>query len=38
VHTLFTDLPTEPALAQRMNDQGVQCVVAQKGANTASDT
>lgn len=35
VHTLFTDLPTEPALAQLMNDQGVMCVVAQKGANTA---
>ncbi len=30
VHTLFTDLPTEPALAQLMNDQGVQCVVAEK--------
>ena len=35
VHTLFTDLPPEPALAQLMDDQGVQCVVAQKGGNTA---
>jgi DeoR family glycerol-3-phosphate regulon repressor len=35
VHTLFTDLPTEPALAQLMRDQGVRCVVAQMGANTA---
>ena len=35
VHTLFTDLPTAPALAQLMSDQGVRCVVAQMGANKA---
>jgi hypothetical protein len=30
-------LQTTPALAQLMNDQGVQCVVAQKGTNTVDE-
>ena len=29
VHTLFTDLPPEPAFEQRLREQGVTCVVAQ---------
>jgi DeoR family glycerol-3-phosphate regulon repressor len=37
VHTLFTDQPPAPELAERMAEWGVRCVVAQLGAQAASD-
>jgi DeoR family glycerol-3-phosphate regulon repressor len=35
VHTLFTDRTPATAQQRLMEDLGVRCVVAKKGANTA---